>query len=374
VSTAVPVAVPYVATAAQFAAEAEALLPLLAGVMARGQWVGGEEVERFEAAIAARCGVSHAVAVGSGTDALILSLRALGIGADDEVITAPNSFVSTTAAIVQVGARPVFADVRADQNLDPDAVERVVTPRTRAILPVHLTGRLAAMDQLSAIARRHDLRLIEDAAQAIDSRLSGRAAGAWGDVGCFSAHPLKNLNAMGDAGFVTTSDAKVAERLRRLRNNGLVDRNTVLEWGTVSRLDSLQAAVLLHRLGTLDGIIAARRANAALYRERFAALRAGQVFHPPCRPEEHNTFHTFVIQVDRRDELAAYLAARGIGSAVHYPVPIHLQPAARALGHRVGDFPVAERQADRVLSLPIHPFLTPNDVGRVADVIAEFFA
>jgi dTDP-4-amino-4,6-dideoxygalactose transaminase len=366
-----PAPIPYVATGAQFAAEAQALLPMLTEVMARGQWVGGEEVERFEAAIAARCGVARAVAVGSGTDALILSLRALGIGPGDEVITAPNSFVATTAAIVQVGARPVFADVREDQNLDPDAVERAVTPRTRALLPVHLTGRVADMEHLGAIARRHDLRVIEDAAQAIGSRLHGKAAGAFGDVGCFSAHPLKNLNAMGDAGFVVTADAKVAERLRRLRNNGLVDRNTVLEWGTVSRMDTLQAAVLLHRLKGLDAVIEARRQNARLYRARLDPAR---VFFPPDRPEEHNSFHTFVIQVERRDQLAAFLAERGIGTAIHYPVPIHLQPAARAMGHRPGDFPVAERQAGRVLSLPIHPFLTPADIGRVTDAIAEFHA
>jgi dTDP-4-amino-4,6-dideoxygalactose transaminase len=364
-------AIPYVATAAQFASEAAELMPVLAEVLARGQWVGGEEIERFEAAVAARCQVAQAVAVASGTDALILSLRALGIGPGDEVITAPNSFVATAAAIVHVGARPVFADVRADQNLDPAAVERAISPRTRAILPVHLTGRLAVMNELCEVARRHDLRVIEDAAQAFGSRLAGRAAGAWGDVGCFSAHPLKNLNAMGDAGFITTNDTKVAERLRRLRNNGLADRNTVLEWGTVSRLDTVQAAVLLHRLGSVERIIEARRENARLYRAR---LDPAHVFHPPCHPDEHNTFHTFVIQVERRDQLAAFLAARGIGSAIHYPVPIHLQPAARALGHRPGDFPLAERQAGRVLSLPVHPFLTPADIERVTDTIAEFFA
>ncbi|HEY0710053.1 MAG TPA: DegT/DnrJ/EryC1/StrS family aminotransferase [Polyangia bacterium] len=363
--------IPYVDLAAQHAAERETLLPKLQAVLARGEWVGGEEIAAFEHKAAAFCGVEHAIAVASGTDALMLSLRALGIGPGDEVITPPNSFVATTAAIALVGATPVFADVRADQNIDPEAVERAVTPRTRALLPVHLTGRMADMRALSEIARRHDLRIIEDAAQAIGSRLGDRAAGSFGDLGCFSAHPLKNLNAMGDAGYVVTNDGKLADRLRRLRNNGLVDRNTVLEWGTVSRLDTLQATVLLHRLEGLPAVIAARRENARLYCER---LNRVAVFIPPDQPDEFNTFHTFVIQVDRRDDLKAHLAAHGVGSAIHYPVPIHLQPAARALGHRVGDFPEAERQAGRVLSLPVHPFLKPSDVLRVAELINGFFA
>jgi dTDP-4-amino-4,6-dideoxygalactose transaminase len=362
--------IPYVALAAQHAAERETLLPRLQAVLARGEWVGGPEIAAFESAVAAFCGIEHVIAVGSGTDALMLSLRALGIGPGDEVITPPNSFVATTAAIALVGATPVFADVRADQNIDPAAVERAITPRTRAILPVHLTGRMADMPALCEIARRHDLRIIEDAAQAIGSRLADRAAGSYGDVGCFSAHPLKNLNAVGDAGYVTTHDAKLADRLRRLRNNGLVDRNTVLEWGTVSRLDTLQATALLYRLEQLSAVIAARRENARLYRQH---LDPAAVLIPPDRPEEWNTYHTFVIQVDRRDELKEALAACGVGTAIHYPVPIHLQPAARALGHRAGDFPEAERQAGRVLSLPVHPFLQPGDVARVATLINEFF-
>ena len=362
--------IPFVALGPQFEAEADQLLPKLRATLVRGQWVGGDEVAAFEGQIARLCGVEHAVAVGSGTDALILALRALGIGPGDEVITAPNSFVSTTAAIVHVGAQPVFADVLPDQNIDPASVQKAITPRTRALLPIHLTGRPAAMNDLLEIARRHDLRVVEDAAQAVGARLHGKPAGSFGDVGCFSAHPLKNLNAVGDGGYLTTSDSRIAERVRRLRNNGLCDRNTVLEWGIVSRLDAIQAVVLSHRLEHLDQVIEARRRNAALYR---AALPANDVFWPPCRPEEWNTFHTFVVQVDRRDELADFLASRGIGSAVHYPIPIHLQPAARSLGHHAGAFPVAERQAKRILSLPIHPFLTSENISEVAQVIGEFF-
>lgn len=361
--------IPYVDLAAQFAAERDVLGPAILDALADGQWIGGAAIERFEQQVCAYTGAAHTIAVASGTDALVLSLRAMDIGPGDEVITPPNSFVASTAAITMVGATPVFADVLPDQNIDPDAVVRAIGSRTRAIMPVHLTGRVAAMDAIVDIAAERGLRVIEDAAQAFGSRFAGRHAGRMGDVGCFSAHPLKNLNAMGDAGFMITDDDELAARLRRLRNNGLADRNTVVEWGTVSRLDTVQAVVLSHRLAHIDGVIAARRRNAARYR---TLLDAGRVFSPPCEPDQFNSFHTFVVQVDRRDQLQQFLASRGIGSSIHYPVPIHLQPAARALGYRAGDFPVAESQASRILSLPIHQFLRGADLERVAATIAEF--
>lgn len=368
----VPRQVPYVALGQQFAAESATLLARLERTLAGGQWVAGPEVAELESKLAERLGAKACIAVGSGTDALILSLRALGVGPGDEVITAPNSFIATASAIVHVGARPVFADVLPDQNIDPSRVEAAVTARTRAILPVHLSGRTAHMPELLEIARRHGLRVVEDAAQAIDARLHGQAAGTFGDLGCFSCHPLKNLNAAGDAGFILANDEALAQRLRRMRSNGLVDRETALEWGVVSRLDSVQAAVLLERLPRLDSVTEARRRNAHAYRRLLADLP--QVFLPPCRPEEHNVFHTFVIQVERRDELQAFLLKRGIGTAIHYKIPIHLQPAARSLGYGPGSFPVAERQAQRILSLPVHQFLSPEDVEHVALNIREFFA
>jgi dTDP-4-amino-4,6-dideoxygalactose transaminase len=361
--------VPYVDLAAQYADERDIVLPLIDRALAGGQWVGGPAVEEFEQAAARYLGARHVVGVASGTDALILGLRALGVGAGDEVITPPNSFVASTAAIFFAGAKPVFADVLPDQNIDPAAVEAAITPRTRAILPVHLTGRMARMDAIMAIAERHGLAVIEDAAQAIGSRLHGRPAGMFGHLGAFSAHPLKNLNAMGDAGFVATNDAGLAARLRLLRNNGLADRNTVVEWGVVSRLDNVQATILHHRLRQLDDVIAARRRNAALYRKR---LDHSRIFAPPCRDVEVNTFHTFVIQVDERDALRSHLTDRGVGTAIHYPIPIHLQPAAKDLGYRKGDFPAAERQAERILTLPIHQFLARDDIEYVAEAIATF--
>jgi dTDP-4-amino-4,6-dideoxygalactose transaminase len=363
--------VPYVNLPAQYAEEKAVLAPVIDAALASGQWIGGPLVEQFEQAAARYIGAPHVISVASGTDALILALRALDIGAGDEVITPPNSFVASTAAIFFAGATPVFADVQPDQNIDPAAIEAAVTPRTKAIMPVHLTGRVAGMDAIMRIAAKHNLAVVEDAAQAMGSRYNNRHAGAIGHIGAFSAHPLKNLNAMGDAGFLATSDAAVADRLRRLRNNGLIDRNTVAEWGVVSRLDNVQAGILSHRLTQLDAVVAARRANAEAYRRQ---LNAKAIFMPPCQAAEFNSFHTFVIQVDRRDELQRYLGERGIGTAIHYPVPIHLQPAARELGHKIGDFPATERQAQRILTLPINQFLTADDVAYVAETVNEFYA
>ena len=362
--------VPYVNLPAQFAADREAIIARLESVFERGDFVDGAAVERLEARVAAYCGVRHAVALNSGTDALILGMRALGIGPGDEVITAPNSFIATAGAIAAVGARPVFADVRDDLNIDPDAVAAAVGPRTKAIMPVHLGGRIADMDALMAVAERHGLPVVEDAAQAMGSAYGQRRAGAFGRIGCFSTHPLKNFNAAGDGGLLTTDDADVAARVRRLRNHGLIDRDTAVEWGYVSRMDTVQAALLLDRLDQLDRVIARRRANAVGYR---AGLSSTDVFAPPCRPIEFNSFHTFIIQVERRDGLRAHLAERGIGTAVHYPVPIHLQPAAAALSYGRGAFPVAERQADRILSVPIHQFLSPADIDYVAESINRFY-
>jgi dTDP-4-amino-4,6-dideoxygalactose transaminase len=362
--------VPYVNMAAQWAEERQALLPIIERVLAEGHWVGGAEIDAFEAAAARLCGVAHAVALNSGTDALALGMAALGIGPGDEVITPPNSFIASTAAIVQLGAHPVFVDVRDDQNIDAERIAAAITPKTKAIMPVHLTGRVADMAPIMEVAERHGLRVVEDAAQSIGSRYDGRMSGSFGQLGCFSTHPLKNLNACGDGGFLTTDDEEIAASVRALRNHGLVTRETVARFGQVSRMDSLQAAILHFRAGRLDDTIERRRANAVLYRERLDPER---VFMAEDREREFNTYHTFVIQVDRRDELQAFLQAHGVGTAIHYPVPIHLQPASADLGYRAGDFPVAERQAGRILTLPINQTLSPDDIIYVADRVNEFF-
>jgi dTDP-4-amino-4,6-dideoxygalactose transaminase len=285
------------------------------------------------------------------------------------VITPPNSFVASTAAICHLGATPVFVDVLPDQNIDPNKIEAAITPRTKAIMPVHLTGRVAEMSPILEIAACHGLKVIEDAAQAIGSKYHGKMAGSLGDVGCFSLHPLKNLNAAGDGGFLTTNDAATAAMIRQRRSHGMIDRNTVACWGGVSRLDTLQAALVRYRLGRLADIIEKRRRNANLYRRLLPPI----VYHPPCQPYEFNTFHTFVVQVPERDALQAYLTSAGIGSAIHYPVPIHLQPAAAQLGYKIGDFPVTETQAKHILSLPIHQYLHDDDIYHICDVIGQFF-
>jgi dTDP-4-amino-4,6-dideoxygalactose transaminase len=362
--------VEYVNLLDQFAEAKDDIYDAVENTFGRGQFIGGGAVEMLERDLADFIGVGHVVAVNSGTDALILGLKAMNVGPGDEVITPPNSFVASTGAIVAVGATPVFVDVRQDQNIDPQAVDAAVTPRTRAIMPVHLTGRMADMDPIIRIAQRHRLTVIEDAAQSIGSRYQGRNSGTFGDCAAFSAHPLKNLNAAGDAGFLATNDARIAQKVRLLRNHGLINRDTVGVWGTVSRMDVLQAEILRRRLRRISHVIERRRQNAENYRRLLAGA---PVSFAPCGDHEFNTFHTFVIQADRRDELQAHLRRRGIGTKIHYPVPIHLQPAAASLGYRRGDFPVTERQSDRILSLPIHQFLSIDDQSYVADEISMFF-
>jgi len=360
--------VPYVDLAAQYREERAELLAVVERALAGGSYIGGTEIEALEHDLAKLCETREAVALNSGTDALILGLRALGIGPGDEVITPPNSFVASTGAVVQVGATPVFVDVQADQNIDPAKIAAAVTKRTRAIMPVHLTGRICDMDPILDIAGRHGLAVIEDAAQAIGSRYRGKTSGGFGDIGCFSCHPLKNLNACGDAGFIVTNDAKLAQTVRLLRNHGLAGRDSVDQFGLVSRMDALQAAILRYRLGRLPSIIERRRKNVALYRN----LLHSAAFNPPERSDEFIAYHTFVIQADRRDELKAHLAAHGVETAIHYPVPIHLQPAAAQFGYARGAFPVCERQAERILTLPIHPWLSEVDVAFVARTANQF--
>ncbi|MFQ5493863.1 MAG: DegT/DnrJ/EryC1/StrS family aminotransferase [Phycisphaerae bacterium] len=362
--------VPYVDLAGQNKPLRGALLSAVERVLDHGRFILGPEVEQLEAAWARRCGTRHAVSVGSGTDALFLVLKALGIGDGDEVITAPNSFVASASAVVHAGARPCFADVGDDFNLNPDAVRRCITDRTRAIIPVHLTGRPAAMDRINDIAASRSIAVIEDAAQAMGAMCGGRPVGGLARAACFSLHPLKTAGACGDAGMITTDDNDLADRLRRLRNHGFARRQEDCnEWGYNTRMDTLQAALALVKLDHLDEWTSRRRAHAALYRERLAGL----VRIPDDRPEDCAVYHTFPVEADRRDELTEHLHYRGIGCAVHYRVPIHLLPAARSLGYKPGDLPMAERQADRIVSLPIHEGLTEQQLDRVCDAVRSFY-
>jgi dTDP-4-amino-4,6-dideoxygalactose transaminase len=356
---------------AQHAALKAELLDAVAGVLDRADFILGGQVEEFERRFAELIGVRHAVAVNSGTDALMLALRVLDVGAGAEVITAPNSFVASASAIAMVGARPVFADVGPDYNIDPEQVEKAITSRTKAILPVHLTGRPANMDAIADIARRHRLAIVEDAAQAVLAEFRGKRVGSFGAVGCFSLHPLKTLNACGDGGVLTTDDDLLAARLRIMRNLGLRTRHDCVEWSGNSRLDTLQAAILLVKLQHVEKWTADRRKNAAYYRQSLCGTPAVRV--PDELPHEGAVYHTFVVEADRREELKAFLAERGVATAIHYPVPIHLQAAAAYLGYRRGSFPVAESQAERIISLPNYPELQPEDIAYVTSAIHDFY-
>lgn len=365
------VQIPYVNLAAQHAASRNELLDAVRRVLDSGDFILGAETRLFEEEFAALCEVPHAVGVNSGTDALVLAMRALGIGRGDEVITAPNSYLASASSIALAGAEVRFADVCEDFNLDPEALEKAITPKTKAVIAVHLTGRPARMDEIMAVAKRHGLRVIEDAAQAVGARLRERPVGSIGDVGCFSLHPLKNLGACGDAGVAVTRDKAVNERIRLLRNHGHTSRDDCSEFSMVSRLDSVQAAMLRTKLRKLDSVTARRRENAAWYREALAGCP--QVLCPDERAGEFAVYHTFIVRAQKRDQLAAHLTSHGIGCAVHYPVPIHLMEVGRKLGFRAGMFPIAESLAGRILSLPIYPELTKDDVMRIAGCTREFY-
>ena len=330
-------------------------------VVASGWYVLGPEVAAFEAEFAVACGAAHAVGVGTGTDAIALVLRALGIGPGDEVITTPLSAAYTALAVMMVGARPVFADIDPERlTLDPAAAERAVTPRTRAILPVHLYGQAADMDALLQVAARHGLALVEDACQAHLATAAGRPVGTIGVAGAFSFYPTKNLGALGDGGAIVTSDGALATRLRRLRNGGQTDRYHHVEPGLNSRLDEMQAAVLRARLPFLCAWTARRRVVAAAYR---AAL-IGAPVSVPRQFDAGHVYHLFPVRSARRALLMQHLAADGIETLVHYPVPIPRQPALAS--QSPADCPEATRACEDVLSLPLHPGLTDQDVAAVA--------
>ena len=366
-----PSQIPYVNLGAQWQDDREELLPIIDKLFGSGHYVGGMEIDKFEEQIAKLCQVNHAVALNSGTDALTLALLLLEVGRDDEVITPPNSFIASSAVIMHLGAVPVFVDVLPDQNIDPDKIGSTITKKTKAIMPVHLTGRICDMDPIMEIANNHGLKVVEDAAQAIGSKYKSKPSGSIGDVGCFSTHPLKNLNACGDGGFLTTNDEKIYLNAKALRNHGMADRDRVDNFGYVSRMDNLQAAILNYRLHKLNDIIEKRRRNAQSY---FDGLNAAKIRIPEEQKYEFNTYHTFVIQVAKRDELKDYLLKQGIETAIHYPTPIHLQPAANELAYKLGDFPVTEKQAEMILTLPVNQSLVQSEIKRICVAVNEFYS
>ena len=360
---------------AQYAPLREAILAAMTRVSDSQRFVDGSEIEAFEHELAAMLDVKHAVAVSSGTDALLVVMMALGIGEGDEVITSPYSFFATAGCIARLGARPVFVDIDARTfNLDPGRLLAAVSPAAKAIMPVHLFGLVADIDPILEIADRHGLRVIEDAAQAIGARREERQAGSFGAAGCFSFFPSKNLGAFGDAGLVTTNDGELAHRLRILRNHGAEPKYVHKVIGGNFRMDALQAAVLRVKAPHLAAWTEGRRRNADRYRQLMTA--AGLEAHVclPVEPREcFHIYNQFVVQVADRDGLRGHLTSRGIETEVYYPVPLHLQECFEPLGYRAGTFPRAEAAARSSLALPIYGELTNEQLRYVVDAMTEFF-
>jgi dTDP-4-amino-4,6-dideoxygalactose transaminase len=364
--------IPFVDLVAQYRTIESEVRAALDEVLARQHFILGTSVDEFERAFAEFVGVGHAVGVGNGLDALRLALQALDIGADDEVILPANTYIATALAVSALGARPVLVDCDArTYNIDPGLIEAAITPRTRAIIPVHLAGQAADMSPILEVAGRHGLHVIEDAAQAQGTRYKGRACGSLGHAGCFSFYPGKNLGAFGDAGAVTTDDAALAARLRRLRNYGQIEKYVHVEQGINSRLDSVQAAVLGVKLRYLARWNAARAAHAEYYAELLTGV-GDLVIRQPA-PDSTHIYHLFIVETAQRDALRRHLTAAGIDTNIHYPIPIHLQQAYSGLGYRAGDFPVAERLAHDTLSLPMYPELTRGQIQRIAYELRSFF-
>ena len=367
-----PLRVPLLDLRPEYLSLRDEILAVVTRVCDSQHFILGDEVEAFESELAAMLGVRHALAVSSGTDALLLSLMALGIGEGDEVITPVFSFFATAGVVARLGARPVFVDIDADTfNLDATKIRAAVTPRTRAIVPVHLFGLAADLDAVLAAAA--GVPVIEDAAQAIGATYRNRPVGGLGDVGCFSFFPTKNLGAFGDAGAVVTNDEALAARARLLRTHGMGPKYCHHLIGGNFRMDALQAAVLRVKARHLAASTDARRSNATRYRELFAASGLSDLPVMPVEPAGRlHTFNQFVIRVADRDGLKAHLDSRGIGSEIYYPLPFHLQPCFEHLGYRRGDFPVSERAAGEVLALPIYGGLSGDQLRVVVDEVAAF--
>ena len=365
--------VPQLDLAAQYAAIGQEIRVAVERVLASQQFILGREGAALETEIAQLCGVAHGIGVASGTDALILAMRACGVEAGDEVIIPPFTFVATGSAVSAIGAKPVFADIRPDTyNLDPSDLARRLTPKTKAIIAVHLYGLSADMDPILNFAREKNLRVIEDNAQSIGATYKGRKTGSMGDAACLSFYPTKNLGAYGDAGMIVSNSSELASRSRNLRNHGQSAKYVSSEAGWNSRLDEIQAAILRVKLRYLPEWQRARQAHAAAYSKLLFGIPG---IAPPLIPENHeHVFHQYTIRVEQRDALQRALLKRNIGSAVYYPLPLHLQPLYASLGHKAGDFPHAEHASKEVISLPMYPELRPEQITRVAEAVAEFVA
>lgn len=353
-------------------ADVDAYLADLRNLVLSGDFTLGKAVTEFERRFAALCSMPHAIGVGSGTDALILPMKLLGIGPGDEVITAANTFIASVGAIAMTGATPVFVDNDESFTLDPSHIERAITPKTKAILAVHYTGNVADMPAIAAIASRRGLLVIEDACQSIGAMRDSKPVGSWSEAAAFSLHPLKNLNVWGDAGIVVTRSESLDERLRLFRNHGMLNRDEIAFFGHNSRLDSLHAVIGNRLIDQTKFITDRRIANA---NKLDAALSQIDGVRVPNRPSNvKNVYHLYIIRVDRRDELLRFLQEKGVEAKVHYPIPVHLQKASAHLGYKPGDFPYAESDSANSITLPAHQHLTGEEVDYMISCVREFYA
>ena len=352
-------------------ADCDDILAKIREVVVRGDFTLGCEVDELEHEYADLCGARHAVAVGSGTDALLLSLKAAGVSEGDEVITTPFTFYATVGAIVTAGGTPVFVDVGDDYNIDAAQIASKISKNTKAIMPVHWSGRPCEMDVIESVAEKHGIPVVIDACHAICAAYKGRKVGELGTASCFSFHPLKNLNVWGDGGIVTTNSTHIANQLRLLRNHGLVSRDRCQVFAYNSRLDTIQAVIARHMLCKIAHITESRIANAAYFDAQLAGVAGIKL--PERRADIREVFHLYSVLCEDRDSLQRFLLGRGIDAKVHYPTPMHLQPAAAFLGHQVGDFPTTEKICGRTLSLPVHEFISKEQQDHVIACVKDFY-
>ena len=361
--------VPFVALNRQFERYSKEITDAFIDCANSGQYVLGKKVEMFEAKLASICGTKYCVTVGNGTDALLISLKLLKVNKGDEVIVPVNSFVASAGSIVASGAKPVFCDIDNSFNIDCNKIENCITENTKIIMPVHLTGRPANLNKINKIARKYNLKVLEDAAQAIGAKYYNKSVGSLGNIAAFSLHPLKNFFIMGDGGFITTDDKSLFDRAKLLRNHGLVNRDLALEWGLNSRLDSIHCSIGLKKLQYFDENTNSFRRIASIYSKNLRDY----VTVPEEKSYEYSVYHNFIIQTPFRDQLSEFLGLEGIETKIHYPIPLHLQPAAKNLNYKKGDFPAAERINAQQLSLPIYPEISENEIFFIINKIKQFF-
>jgi dTDP-4-amino-4,6-dideoxygalactose transaminase len=362
--------IPFVNLKKQSKLEKNIIIKSVKKVLKKSSFILGGDNRILETKIEKYTKAKYCALLNSGTDALTLALHVVGVKRGDEVITCSNSFIASAAAIVHLGAKPIFIDVKDDQNMDPKLIEKKITKKTKAIMPVHLTGRVCDMTPIIRIAKKYNLKIVEDAAQSFGSKYKEKFSGTFGDIGCISLHPLKNFNGVGDGGLILTNSKKYYERIVSLRNHGIKDRNFVDEFGYVSRYDSLKAAILINRFRNLKKIISNRRKNAKLYQK---LLNTKKIFIPVETKNEFNTYHTFVIQVENREKLIDYLKRKKISTAIHYPIPIHMQKAYKRINNSKVYLPKTMAQSKRILSLPINDYLSKREIIYISKNINKFY-